>query len=454
MYGFLYKKSVFCLLASDFCYVIIQNEEYKMRRNTIMKLFIYYFLCTLVLMSGCGKKEPEEIGEKTVLTYWRHFYQTEDRAVKELIRKFENKHPDIEINYQSMPYQGFRKKLYTSLQAGKGPDIMNIHNSWVYPFVRGGVVKEIPAEILPVEKIRERFIPLIDSFAVAGSYYGLPIGGGCLALFINTDHLKEAGLQSDTHPETWEELEEMALKLTKKEGTRILRTGFACGGTKSQSWNYLVEGLFRQNGSRIINEGHTRVLWDSAEGIEAFRWYLSFVTKHGIFSLDFEKPVNVFMEGSASMIVDLNVIVQKLKEQGPDIHYSIYPLPGKKRKATYGSCWGNCVTKTCTPRKTDAAFAFVAFLASETSARFWTDRVGELPLYTSVLNDESFRSSHKKLLPFIVSMEHAYSSLKKDESAYKHAIVEAIEKVIQKNITPEQALKQAALKVNAMLGEG
>lgn len=422
-------------------------------RNTIMKLFIYYLLCTLLLISGCGKKEPGETGGQTVLTYWRHFYQTEDRAVKELIRKFEDEHPDIRINYQSMPYQGFRKKLYTSLQAGKGPDIMNIHNSWVYPFVKGGVVMEIPAEILPAEKIREQFIPLISSFSVDSSYFGLPIGGGCLALFINTDHLKEAGLQPDIHPETWEELEKMALQLTKKEGTRILRTGFACGGTKSQSWNYLVEGLFRQNGSRIINKEHTRVLWDSAEAIEAFKWYLSFVTEHRIFSLDFDKPVNVFMEGSASMIVDLNVIVQKLKEQAPDIHYRIYPLPRRKQKATYGSCWGNCVTTTCTSQKSEAAFAFITFLASETSARFWTDAVGELPLYTSVLNDESFRSNHKKLFPFIVSMEYAYSSLKKDESAYKRAIVEAIEKVIQKNIAPEQALKQAALKVNTMLGE-
>ncbi|MFC1479085.1 ABC transporter substrate-binding protein [Planctomycetota bacterium] len=406
----------------------------------------------LLLISGCGEKSDDTEG-KTVLTYWRHFYATEDKAVRELIEKFEKKYPDITINYQSMPYQGYREKLFTSLQVGKGPDIMNVHNSWVYPFVKAGIVKEIPAGILPSEEIKKQFIQLIDSFSINGVYYGLPIGGGCLALYINTDHLKDAGLKPDAYPGNWEELEKMALKLTKKEGDKIIRTGFACGGRKSQSWNYLVEGLFRQNGSGIIDKDHTRVLWDSAKGIEAFTYYLSFITKHKIFSFDFEKPVNIFMEGSASMIVDLNVIIQKLKEQAPNIKYSIYQLPLQKEKATYGSCWGNCVTTTCTPEKAEAAFTFMTYLASEESARFWTDRVGELPLYRSVLTDEQFRTAHKKLLPFIISMEYAYSSMKKDESAYKHAIVEAIEKVIQKNVSPEQALKEAAAKVNTMLKE-
>lgn len=415
------------------------------------RLLIFLF-CILIMVTSCGKKDQESAEEKTVLTYWRHFYATEDRAVRELIQRFENKHPHIRIDYQSMPYQGFREKLFATLQAGRGPDIMNIHNSWVYPFVKTGVVRAVPESVLSADEAGRTCIPLISSCTVDGVLYGLPVGGGCLALFVNTDHVREAGLDPEIRPETWRECEETALKLTKKSGSKIVRTGFACGGIKSQSWNYLVEGLFRQNGSRIINRGKTRVLWDSDEGKEAFTWYLSFIREHHIFTLDFEKPVNIFMDGSASMIVDLNVIVRKLKEQAPGIAYRIYPLPYRSTKATYGSCWANCVTTACSENKKDAAFAFIRHLTSEDSARFWTEATGEIPLYRSVLEDPQFRSAHKELLPFILSMEYAYSSLKKDETAYKNAIVEAIEKVILRNVPPGTALEQAAEKVNAMLG--
>lgn len=415
-----------------------------------MKRFLL-FICICLLFTGCGKKSSVSESGKIVLTYWRHYYTLEDKAIKELILKFQERYPEIIIEYQSMPFKGYRKKLDTSLYAHTGPDIINIHNSWTYVFIKSRYIRKIPLDILSTEKIESDFIPLMSSFSMNGEYYGLPIGSGCLALFINKEHLKDTGYNESAFPRNLEELKQMALKLTRKKGALIKRTGFACGGIESQSWNYLVEGLFRQYGSQIISPDHTKVLWDSSEGIEAFTWYLSFVTEHHIFDLALGKPVNLFMEGRASMIIDGNWIMKKVKEQAPELDFAVYPLPAGKQKATYGSCWGNCVTSSCSDNKLDAAFTFISFLASEESARSWTEKVGEFPLYKKTLKDKQFRTKHKDLIPFIDSMEYAYSSLKKDETAYKLAIIEAIEKAIIKKIAPETALKEAAEKVNRML---
>ncbi len=416
-----------------------------------MKLSFFAQISIIVIaitLSGCGK-DPD--AGKTVITYWRHYYETEDAGVQELISRFEKANPGIRIKYQSMPYKGFREKLDTSLKAGKGPDIINIHNSWIYPFAKSELLVPIPETVLSAETLNEKYISLTKSFGYSGKQLGLPIGGGCLALFINFDHLIEAGLSEDTSPADWKELEALALKLTVKEGDTITRTGFACGGTQSQSWNYLVEGLFRQNGAAIINPQGTEVLWNSEAGIEAFTWYMSFVTKHGIFDPDMGKPSDLFIEGRASMIADLNVVTAKIAKTNPGLRYRVVPLPMKKQKATYGSAWGNCVTSSCPEEKREAAFRFLMFLTSEDSARFWTDKTGELPMFRSVLRDKAFRIKHEALLPFIDSMEYAYSSLKKDETAYKGAIVEAIEKVTLKGEAPAAALGEAASKVNAML---
>ena len=411
-----------------------------------------FAILALLTLSGCWDREsPEKESGKTEIVYWRHFYGPEDTAVKALIRTFEKQNPDITVNYQSMPFKGYREKLNTSLYAGNGPDIINIHNSWAYGFIKSGLVRKIPGTVIPPEKLEQEFIPIVRSFSLNNAYYGLPVGGGCLALFINTEQAKDAGLDLNSPPTNWKDLEKWALQLSRKKDGRIVRSGFACGGTRSQSWNYLVEGLFRQNGAKIISRDRKEVLWNNAKGLEAFRWYMGFVTRHKIFDLSFAKTFQIFAERRCSMIVEGNWILQKLSETAPELEYTVVPLPGRKQNATYGSCWGNCVTTVAEGPQESAAFRFLKFITSRKSALFWTEQVGELPVYKDILDTGELGQKHPGLTPFIRSMSFAYSSIKKDETLYKKAIVEAIERVALRNIPPEDALNRSAQKINRML---
>lgn len=415
-------------------------------------------LSVVFIFTGCWEEEPKAASSgspkaKTKIVYWRHFFAPEDKAVKKLIQLFEDDNPDITVSYQSMPFKGYREKLSTSLRAGKGPHVINIHNSWAYGFIKSGFVLPIPKEVSSIQSLDKELIPLAASFRLNGKYYGIPIGGGCLALFINTAHARAAGLDISNPPSNWKELKAWALKMTVKDGNKIKRSGFACGGIKSQSWNYLVEALFRQNGCRIISDDNQSVLWNTPQGLEAFEWYLSFVRTHRIFDLSFGKPFEIFAREECSMIVEGNWILGKLKEIAPALSYTIVKLPAAKKKATYGSCWGNCVTSSARGAQKKAAFRFVKFITSEKSSRIWTEVVGELPLYKRILKDSAFLKKHTGLSPFIQSMPYAYSSLKKDETRYKESITEAVQEVILRKTPPAAALKQAADTINKMLSE-
>ncbi len=433
-----------------------------MKGHCIMKqskaMLLFACVSCSFLFSGCWEEEPKAASSgspkaKTEIVYWRHFFAPEDKAIKKLIQLFEKENPDITVSYQSMPFKGYREKLNTSLRAGKGPHVINIHNSWAYGFIKSGFVLPIPKEVYSIQSLDKELIPLAASFRHNGKYYGIPVGGGCLALFINTAHAKDAGLDISRPPKNWSDLKAWALKMTATDGDKITRSGFACGGTKSQSWNYLVEALFRQNGCRIIAEDGRSVLWNTPKGLEAFEWYLSFVTDHKIFDHSFGKPFEIFAREECSMIVEGNWILEKLREIAPNLRYSVVTLPAGNQDATYGSCWGNCVTSSAKGTQKKAAFKFVRFITSETSARIWTQMAGELPLYSRILSDSAFQNKHQALAPFIQSMPHAYSSLKKDEAFYKEAVTEAIQEVILRKTPPAQALKQAAENINKMLSE-
>ncbi len=56
-----------------------------------------------------------------------------------------------------------------------------------------------------------------------------------------------------------------------------------------------------------------------------------------------------------------------------------------------------------------------------------------------------------KLRPFLEQMPYARMSLRKDEGAYRSAIVDAIDEVLFNDKAPADALEQAASRVNEML---
>ena len=57
------------------------------------------------------------------------------------------------------------------------------------------------------------------------SVYAVPFHNSTPLLYVNADHFKEAGLDPDKLPQTWDELAAAAMKLTKREGDKVTRWG-------------------------------------------------------------------------------------------------------------------------------------------------------------------------------------------------------------------------------------
>ena len=425
-----------------------------LRRAHLHKLF--FLLLFFFLLAGCGKEEekpapPEK--PKIIVRYSRHFWDPEKRQIDRLIQEFEATHPDIKIRFDSPPYSTYTTKLAASVSAGTGPDVINIHNSWAYKYIKSGLLKPVPEEIISTEEIEEQFFSLIESFKYEGRYYGLPIGAGNLALFYNTRMFEEAGLDPEHPPATWEELQAAAQKLTRRENGRILISGAAIGQPTHQGWNYLVEGLFRQAGSQIISPDHKKVLWNSPEGVRALQFFTSFIKDLKVYSYDFLSPYEAFSREISAMMIEGNWSIGRLAIDAPNLPYRTAPLPKGKERATYGTFWANCVTKKATGEVETAAWEFIKFIASAESSREWALNVGELPMRKAVAESAELVEKEPRIAPFLEQMPYAYSSLKKEEEVYKRAIIEAVEEVLLKDKAPEDALNAAAKKVNEMLGK-
>ncbi len=446
--------------------------KFRFRLSYLLLLLIF----TSLFCISCGKtasvdNKPQKAEDgKIHIIYWRHFFSTEEKTIRELIKKYEEKNPHIKIDFSTLPFSTYSNKLATSIAAGTGPHIINIHTSWAYNFVKSNRLRALPEELMTTKEVESNFFPLIKSFKMHGEYYGLPIGSGCLALYYNVKLFKDAGLDPDKPPKTWKEMIEYAKKLTKRHKNGRLETaGLALGSPEfGQGWNYILDSLIPQNNGKVINEEGTKVLWNTPEGIEAFSFYTDCITKYKVNSYLFPKPSEAFKLGKCGMMIDGNWAIGDIerktytkKNYDADVKagrktkeifkYAIAPVPMNKKKSVHGSYWANCVTSRAVGTEILEAWKFVNFLASEESMLLWVDKVKELPMRKSLVKDDSLKNKYPELVAFLDQLPYSYVSLKKNESVYKGAITNAIERVIIQNSSVKDAMKIAENEVNIML---
>ena len=79
-------------------------------------------------------------------------------------------------------------------------------------------------------------------------------------------------------------------------------------------------------------------------------------------------------------------------------------------------------------------------------------QVGELPARPAVAKEDKY-AKDARLGPFLQSLDYGYATFFVDEAADRQAVLDAVNEVILIGTAPEQAVKTAAEKVQAMYNE-
>ncbi|MGE5430755.1 MAG: ABC transporter substrate-binding protein, partial [Syntrophomonadaceae bacterium] len=94
-------------------------------------LILFIFTAAVIFSSvSCGSKSKND--GKIVITFWHSFVSNTIPALEELIKKFEQEHPNIKIKAQYVPSgDPLIQKLVTAIQSRTAPDIAWIHSDYL-----------------------------------------------------------------------------------------------------------------------------------------------------------------------------------------------------------------------------------------------------------------------------------------------------------------------------------
>jgi ABC-type sugar transport system permease subunit/ABC-type glycerol-3-phosphate transport system substrate-binding protein len=208
--------------------------------------------------------------------------------------------------------------------------------------------------------------------------FAIPADVDDRALFYNKDLLKRGGyvdLNGEARPpRTWEELAEMAAKLTEHDARgAITRLGFA--PNFGNAWLYLYSWM---NGGQFMSADRRHCTLTSPPVVQALDWmtrvYDSLGGAEKVFAFQSSNQpgeLDPFVQGRVAMKIDgYWSFPESLAQFGRDLNYALAvpPLPASEIvKGRQGFSWvsGWCFAIPSTARNKEAAWELLRFLCSQ-----------------------------------------------------------------------------------------
>ncbi|MFI0908457.1 extracellular solute-binding protein [Streptomyces sioyaensis] len=264
------------------------------------------------------------------------------------------------------------QQLAQSFTGHKPPDAFYVDSAQFANYAKGGSLYPYGDQINDTNDFSAQ---LRASFTYHGKLVCLPKDTSTLALAINTDLWKKAGLTAKDYPTTWAQLKQVAAKLTSKGVTGLVTNG-----------EYARVGVFmKQAGGWITSADQTKMTADSKQNTEALA-YVQSLLKSGSMKYASQVDTNwggeALGKGKAAMTIEGNWLAGGMEADFPDVKYTVVPLPaGPAGKGTlaFSQCWG--VAQDSSHRA--AAVDLVKYLTSSAQQLKNAAAFGVMPSRTS-----------------------------------------------------------------------
>ena len=359
------------------------------KRTNILLLTLIFSLSMLLAACGSGGSnsgqgtdagEAKSAGEQANtgqeaagkklsgnITVWIHPYVAEEKkdelktVFDGAIGAFNEKHPDVKVKLEEIPWKNREQKILTALAAGNGPDVFYQLPDQIPQFANKDVLEPLTPYL--EDNNMDDFSPgSLEAGTYQGTLYGLPILQEAQMMFYNPDIIKDIGEDPANVPKTWDEYNVWAEKaVAKGYYARDFNGGAAC-------CNATLYPILWQFGGDVVDESQN-VIINNAEGVAAFQFIKDMYDKGWIpkDSISNQDQFPEYLSGKMLSVWGAGVTLSVLKTENRD-YVTGPPLKGKA-EASFGTVGMFVVPKNS--KNKEAAAEFVKVLTNtETQMAF------------------------------------------------------------------------------------
>lgn len=410
--------------------------------------------CAAPVAAPGGSATESEAGAQDTATiqYWTFWADRWGEQQGKIVEEYNNTHDDFQVEMLIVPWGELTTKLLTAVSAGNPPDFSIIGRSEVVEWaVRGGVLPLTDYIAASDNTNADDWFESAWSECVwEGVSYAQPFESGTYAAWYHTGFAEEAGMDADSLPTTWSELDAFAEAITQGNAT----DGYTRVGVIP--WMARRDLLGWLSGGEWYDEVNRQVTAVTPENIAAMEWVEQYAEKYGGEALErfrqslgggdseddpfYREQLGSTWKGSWSLSAKV--------EYAPDVPFDVRPLPYRDGTGNDSVNQGSaCVLPKGSPQP-DLAYQFLNWMSID-GVSLWVpyaadmvSRKDQVEIYPDALPDDD--------------QFHGYWQLYNDALAYAHhepamparlvwndQLDAAVDAVVRGAKTPEQALQDA-----------
>lgn len=394
---------------------------------------------------------------QTTLTFWHSFGDND--AMTTLLQRFNESHADVQVKGVDVgDYSEMVTRLQAAVVSRRVPDVVQLEITRYGIFADRGV-------LLPLDNLTSRpdfnvadLIPGIwEAAQYQGTPYVIPFNNSVPVMYYNKDLFREAGLDPETPPATWDELVEAAKALTVREGGNITQYGL------SAPPQWVRHAFVKQNGGDWMDEDVTELTLTAPEAVEAYSFLHDLIYEEEVAYAEAGIDANEdlsdqdFISGRTAIIFTSTGNLNGFQED-TDFELGVAPLPCKEVCAAPigGATLG--IIAGIPEERQQAAWEFLSWMANTENNTFWHIQTGYMPIRASTLENQTSQEFYAENPDFKVAIDQFQaSSFPRPRPPAMPAIREleltTWEEIATNTKSVEQALQDLKSEADALLAD-
>ena len=383
-------------------------------------------------------------------------------AIDEMARAWEAENPGDTVKaVYAGDYEQTATKALTAASAGHPPHLAVLLTTDLFSLAEEGVITPI-SDIATSEEDKAWLNSFYPTFArdtkLDGKIYSVPFQRSTAILLYNKDAFRDAGLDPDTPPVTWDEMIEMGKKLVKKDdagnvvrwGTRV--PNLALGG----AWVYY--GVVRGAGGELAADNGIDVFLNSQAAKDALNFELR-LAKEGVEpegGITWGDTPKAFIEGTAATVWTSTGNLSFVNSNA-QFDWGAAFLPGKDGPGTTVGGGNLYIFKDISDEERKAALSFAKFLTSPENEAKWTIATGYVAPRQAAWETQALKDYVAKLPAAAVAVDQIEYAGREFATFQRQRVtqflIDAIESAVGGQSDVDSALDSAQAKAEDVLSE-
>ncbi|SDG37180.1 ABC transporter substrate-binding protein [Roseospirillum parvum] len=375
-------------------------------------------------------------------------------VVDSMIADFEAANPEIDVNaIYAGNYNDARIKALAALNAGEPAQLSVMFSIDIYDLIEQDAIVAFD-DVVKTDADKawlESFYPaLMENGRTLGKTWGVPFQRSTIVMYYNKDAFRDAGLDPEHPPATWDELAEMGKKLTTDDrwGVMIPSTGYPY---------WMFGALTKQNGQVLMDADGKETYFDDPAVIAALDYWRALATEHKAMpegTIEWGTLRQNFLEGKTAIMWHSTGNLTAVKKNA-GFDFGVAMLPASVQRGTPTGGGNFYLFKQSTDAEKAAALKLVKFMTSPERSAQWSMETGYIGISPAAYQTQALKDYVADFPPAAVArdqLEFATAELSTYQTGRVRKLLDdAIQAALTGAKSPEAALTEAQAEADRLL---